>query len=82
MSYDGKFEDLLKAGPAKKVCMHHALRKKRDDPEHGAYAFNAYVCGSCATIFEVNEHVEPDQSKPEPFGSESKVPWGLRGRQA
>ncbi len=64
----------------KDKCPHNVIRRGKRSPDR--YPFNAYVCGSCAQIFEVKEYVEPEPSKPEPMGSESKIPWGLRNRQA
>jgi hypothetical protein len=61
-------------------CPHNTLRKKRITDEH-QYTFNAYVCGSCATIFEVTKHEEPRPVK-EPMFPKNPIPWGLRDRQA
>ena len=60
----------------KKVCEHNALRKK----DSSSLEFTAYVCGSCAKLFEVSEHQELPPLEPEPMGY--KIPWGLRDRQA
>lgn len=69
------FDNMPKGGA--QDCKHNALRKKR-----GMFTFDAYVCGNCSTIFEVKKHEVPPPDKPEPMGSESKVPWGFRARQA
>lgn len=69
-----------KQGIMSEQCAHNVIRKKRNDREHGQYEFDAYVCGTCATIFEVNVHVPPLLPHPEPLGQ--KIPWGLRDRQA
>lgn len=62
--------------PVKRICEHHALRKVRDN----RHTFNAYICGNCAQMFEVTEHMQPLPDKPEPLSK--KVPWGKRPRQA
>jgi len=59
-------------------CPHRILRKK----DSSELTFTAYVCGQCATIFEVEVHVEPPPQRKEPMFPKNPVPWGLRGRQA
>jgi hypothetical protein len=80
---DADMRSALKAQAAfsggRENCPHRVLRKKRSELP---YEFHAYVCGSCAQLFEVEKHVPPPPYKPEPMGSESKIPWGLRDRQA
>lgn len=72
------FLELVKV--TQKDCEHRVIRKKRS--EHHTYTFDAYVCGSCAKIFEVNEYVEPLPEPKEPMFPKHSIPWGLRGRQA
>ena len=66
-------------GDQKTDCQHYVVRKiRRGDP----YTFNAYVCGNCAKVFEVNEHreLEPPREREPMF--DRRPPWGLRDRQA
>lgn len=66
--------------PNPEECQHRVIRKKRSDDLH-EYAFDAYVCGSCAQIFEVKPHEEtPEPPKGPMF--DRRPPWGLRNRQA
>ena len=57
-------------------CPHSSIQKKR-----GQYEFNAYVCGSCGSLFDVKRYEEPKPVK-EPMFPKNPVPWGLRPRQA
>jgi DNA-directed RNA polymerase subunit RPC12/RpoP len=61
-------------------CSHNVLRKKRTADPH-EYCHDVYVCGSCATIFDVKVHEEPAPAKTEPM-FDRRAPWGLRNRQA
>lgn len=62
-------------------CEHRVIRKKKLDDEH-RYTFTAYVCGSCAQIFEVEPHEETPPAPKEPMFPKHSVSWGLRSRQA
>jgi|GEM_PF-3001707 len=72
-------EEMFGKGYHQKICPHNVIRKKRTSDPH-QYTFDAYVCGSCAQIFEVKPHAEPKQVK-EPMFS-NPAPWGQRSRQA
>ena len=63
--------------PAKDTCKHNQLQRMRSD----GLTFNGYICGNCATVFEVKEHKEPEPPKEKPMFDHRK-PWGLRDRQA
>lgn len=58
-------------------CQHNALRRCKEPHQ---YPFNAYVCGNCSQVFQVDLFRFPEPEKPEPMGK--KIPWGLRARQA
>lgn len=62
-------------------CPHRVLRKKITADPH-EYMTDVYVCGSCATLFDVEEHKEPPPAPKEPMFPKNPIPWGLRGRQA
>jgi len=65
---------------ADKDCPHNVIRKKRTEDPH-QYHCQMYVCGSCATLFEVKIYEEP---KPAPREQmfDRRPPWGMRSRQA
>lgn len=62
----------------KETCPHNAVRKKRATT---AFDGNFYVCGSCSTLFTIEEYKEPPKHK-EPMFPKNPIPWGMRGRQA
>ena len=69
-------------GDQKTDCQHYVIRKRRRGGPH-EFAFNAYVCGNCAKVFEVKEYHEPEPPKErEPMFPKHSVPWGFRDRQA
>lgn len=58
-------------------CPHNVLRKKRPADPH-EYWHDVYVCGSCATIFDVTPRpteLPAPKAKSEPLND--KVPWGV-----
>ena len=60
-------------------CPHNVIRRKRKSDDHDE---QFYVCGSCATLFEVKEHiVDPPSPHKEPM-FDNRPPWGFRSRQA
>lgn len=61
----------------KAPCKHNALRRGDSTRE----TFNKYVCGNCAKVFEVEEHIPPAPLPPEPM-NDGRKPWGYRDRQA
>ena len=58
------------------TCPHNVIRIKR-----GNHAPTLYVCGSCASLFTVHEHREPEPGPREPM-FDRRPPWGFRDRQA
>ena len=63
-------------------CPHRVLRIKRTEDAH-EFAQTMYVCGSCATLFEVKKFEYPNP-EPKPKGPmfDRRPPWGMRSRQA
>ena len=59
-------------------CPHNALRKVKDQ---SGLTFTGYICGNCATMFEVEQHQKPESPAPGPM-FDRRPPWGLRDRQA
>ena len=56
-------------------CPHNVIRRSKD-----RYPFAAYVCGSCAQIFEAKPYTPPEPIKEPMF--DRRPPWGFRDRQA